>query len=62
MKMIKDSFKLEQHRQKISEIYPNYEKVDYLVYAGIVFMNLSLNHFNHGLKTGITQNILKIQK
>lgn len=50
-KMIKDSFKLEQHRQKISEIYPNYEKVDYLVYAGIVFMNLSLNHFKYGLKT-----------
>ena len=50
-KMLKDSFKLEQHRQKISEVYPNYEKVDYLVYAGIVFMNLSLNHFKHGLKT-----------
>ena len=50
-KMIKDSFKLEQHRQKISEVYPNYEKVDYIVYAGLVFMNLSLNHFKHGMKT-----------
>lgn len=49
-KMMKDSFKLEEQRQKISKIYPNYEKADYLVYAGIVFMNLSLNHFENGLK------------
>lgn len=44
-KLMKDHFMMTEYRQKIRKVYPQYEPMDYIVYGGIVFMNLSLNHF-----------------
>lgn len=44
-KVVKDHFMMIEYRQKIRQVYPQYEPMDYIVYGGIVFMNLSLNHF-----------------
>lgn len=45
-KLLKDHFMMTEYRQKIRKVYPQYESIDYIVYGGIVFMNLSLNNFN----------------
>lgn len=44
-KLFKDSFQMKEHAQQIRQVYPNYEDIDYIIYGGIVFMNLALNHF-----------------
>lgn len=44
-KLMKDHFMMTEYRQKIRKVYPQYEPMDYIVYGGVVFMNLSLNHF-----------------
>jgi S1-C subfamily serine protease len=52
-KPMKDEFVLKTHSPQIRTQYPNYEKIDYIVYGGIVFMNLSINHLHtKGLLNG----------
>lgn len=43
----KESIKIEPYIPKIREIYPNFEKVDYFVLAGVIFMNLSYNNITN---------------
>ena len=45
-KLMKTKFKFEEHSRPIREVYPQFEKVDYMVYAGIILMNLTANHLN----------------
>lgn len=44
-KHMKDHFTMTEYKQKIRRVFPQYEPMDYIVFGGIVFMNLSLNHF-----------------
>ena len=44
-KKLESRFKFKQHDTAITEVFPNYQEIDHFVYAGIVFMPLTLNHF-----------------
>jgi S1-C subfamily serine protease len=46
-KMYEYSLKFKENETYIREVYPNLEKIDYYVYGGLVFMNLSLNHLRN---------------
>ncbi len=43
-KKITKNIHLKPYVPPIRVLYPLYEKVDYMIFAGIIFMNLSLNH------------------
>ena len=46
-KMKKDNFVLKEYNLPIRLMYPNFEKIDYEVIGGLVFMNLSLNNLRN---------------
>jgi serine protease Do len=43
-KMYTDNLLMSENKGSIRIVYPNYEKLEYLVFGGFVFMNLTLNH------------------
>ena len=45
-KLVKTKFKFQEHSMPIREFYPQFERLDYVAYAGIIFMNLTLNHLD----------------
>tara|TARA_B100001564_G_scaffold338915_1_gene331164 strand:- start:258 stop:800 length:543 start_codon:yes stop_codon:yes gene_type:complete len=45
-KLVKTKFKFQEHSMPIREIYPQFERLDYVAYGGIIFMNLTLNHLD----------------
>ncbi len=45
-KLLKIKFKFEEHARPIREVYPQFEKLDYIVYAGVIMMNLTTNHLD----------------
>ena len=52
-KFMKTKFKFQEHSRPIREVYPQFERLSYLVYGGVILMNLTSNHLHSktGLKT-----------
>lgn len=42
----KDVFKFTEHKEKICEKFPSFEKVEYFIYGGMILMDLTTNHLN----------------
>ena len=45
-KFVKTKFKFQEHSRPIREVYPQFERLNYLVYGGVILMNLTSNHLN----------------
>ncbi len=46
-KKINKSIKLKPYVQEIRMCYPLYEKIDFMIFSGMIFMNLTLNHIKN---------------
>lgn len=55
-------FVMKEYAMPIRELYPQFEKVDYEVIGGIVFMPLALNHLEGFFTTGSFKKYSKIER
>lgn len=55
-------FVMKEYAMPIRELYPQFEKVDYEVIGGVVFMPLALNHLEGFFTTGSFKKYSKIER
>lgn len=61
-KRVQRNFILKEYAMPIRELYPQFEKVDYEVIGGVVFMPLALNHLEGFFTSGSFKKYGKIER